>query len=198
LFFSITPIYPIFGASGKPGAVQTFSGNRIGRGTNALRHRRAGHSFGPSYRRVVIKTRIVKFRTGNQKSEIGAARAHLNYIQRDGVAKENESGQLYDATHEIMPVRQDRSETTIFGDLVGPVCETGDYLVRSIDLPAVTQGDLLAVMGAGAYGAVMSSTYNSRPLIAEVLVDGDRFHTIRPRQTIADLIGLDSVPDWLI
>ena len=100
MFFSITPIYPIFGASGKPGAVQTFSGNRIGRGTNALRHRRAGHSFGPSYRRVVIKTRIVKFRTGNQKSEIGAARAHLNYIQRDGVAKENESGQLYDATHD--------------------------------------------------------------------------------------------------
>ena len=79
---------------------RVFSGYRIGRGNDTLRHRRAGHRFGPSYRRVVIKTRITKFNSGGPKSGIGAARAHLRYIQRDGVAKENAPGQLYDATHE--------------------------------------------------------------------------------------------------
>ncbi len=81
---------------GTSGASRSFSGYRIGRGNDVLRHRRAGHRFGPSYRRVIIKTRIAKFNSGG----IGAARAHLRYIQRDGVAKENEPGQLYDATHE--------------------------------------------------------------------------------------------------
>jgi len=75
---------------------RAFSGYRIGRGNDALRHRRAGYRFGPSYRRVVIKTRITKFSSGG----MDAARAHLRYIQRDGVAKENEPGQLYDATHD--------------------------------------------------------------------------------------------------
>jgi len=92
-------------AAGKSGfgtgaTSRSFSGYRIGRGNNALRHRRAGHNFGPSYRRVVIKTRITKFNSGGPKSGIGAARAHLRYIQRDGVAKENEPGQLYDAAHD--------------------------------------------------------------------------------------------------
>ncbi|MEE9454645.1 MAG: DUF3363 domain-containing protein [Paracoccaceae bacterium] len=77
---------------------RAFSGTRIGRGNDALRHRRAGHSFGPSYRRVVIKTRIVKFGGGGNKS--GAASTHLRYIQRDGVSKESEPGQLYNATHD--------------------------------------------------------------------------------------------------
>jgi len=81
---------------GSSAGSRAFSGYRIGRGYDALRHRRAGHRFGPSYRRVVIKTRITKFSSGG----IGAARAHLCYIQRDGVAKENEPGQLYDATHD--------------------------------------------------------------------------------------------------
>jgi diaminopimelate decarboxylase len=81
--------------------------------------------------------------------------------------------------------------------VVGPVCETGDYLALGRKMPGVKQGDLLAVMSAGAYGAVMASTYNSRPLIPEVLVDGDRWHVIRPRKSIEELIGLDSVPDWL-
>ncbi len=92
-------------AAGKKGfgssaGSRVFSGYRIGRGNDALRHRRAGHRFGPSYRRVVIKTRITKFNSSGPKNGIGAARAHLRYIQRDGVAKENEPGQLYDATHE--------------------------------------------------------------------------------------------------
>jgi len=104
---------------------------------------------------------------------------------------------LYDAHHDIWPVNEARRDETLYGDVVGPVCETGDFIARARQLPGAVEGDLLAIMSAGAYGAVQAGTYNSRPLVAEVLVDGDRAHLIRPRQTIDDLIGRDSVPDWL-
>ncbi len=105
---------------------------------------------------------------------------------------------LYEAHHDIFPVvESDPLAALITADIVGPVCETGDYFAHSRTLAAVKQDDLLAVMGAGAYGAAMSSTYNSRPLIAEILVDGDKYHAVRPRQKIKDLIARDSVPDWL-
>ncbi|HVY51102.1 MAG TPA: diaminopimelate decarboxylase [Devosia sp.] len=103
---------------------------------------------------------------------------------------------LYEAHHEIEPVRHSNLPA-ITADVVGPVCETGDYLALGRRMPGVRAGDLLAVMSAGAYGAVMASTYNSRLLVPEVLVDGDRWHVIRPRRSIEDLIALDSVPAWL-
>jgi len=103
---------------------------------------------------------------------------------------------LYEAHHDIVPVRES-NRPRIVADIVGPVCETGDYLALDRSLPGVTEGDLLAVMTAGAYGAVMASTYNSRPLIPEVLVDGERWHVVRPRKTAAELIAADSVPDWV-
>lgn len=103
---------------------------------------------------------------------------------------------LYEAHHDIQPVNQSNLPP-ITGDVVGPVCETGDYLAKGRTLAGVKEGDLLSVMSAGAYGAVMASTYNSRPLIPEVLVDGPRWHVIRPRKPIEELIALDSVPDWL-
>ncbi|MGN6683806.1 MAG: diaminopimelate decarboxylase [Devosia sp.] len=103
---------------------------------------------------------------------------------------------LYEAHHDVQPVRHSNLPP-ITADVVGPVCETGDYLALGRRMPGVKQGDLLAVMTAGAYGAVMSSTYNSRPLVPEVLVDGSRWHVIRPRRSIEQLIALDSVPDWL-
>ena len=103
---------------------------------------------------------------------------------------------LYEAHHDIQPVLHSNLPP-ITADIVGPVCETGDYLALGRRLPGVKQGDLLAVMAAGAYGAVMASTYNSRPLVPEVLVDGDKWHVIRPRKSIAELIALDSVPEWL-
>jgi diaminopimelate decarboxylase len=78
------------------------------------------------------------------------------------------------------------------------VCETGDYLAQDRALPPVEQGDLLAVMTAGAYGAVMASTYNTRPLVPEVLVNGDRYALVRRRPTYDELIGADSVPPWLL
>ena len=103
---------------------------------------------------------------------------------------------LYEAHHDIEPVNHSNLPP-ITADIVGPVCETGDYLAKARTLPGVKEGDLLAVMSAGAYGAVMASTYNSRALIPEVLVDGEKFHVIRPRKSIDELIGLDSVPDWI-
>ncbi|MBN9315145.1 MAG: diaminopimelate decarboxylase [Devosia sp.] len=103
---------------------------------------------------------------------------------------------LYEAHHDIQPVVQSNLPQ-ITADVVGPVCETGDFLAQDRKMEGVREGDLLAVMSAGAYGAVMASTYNSRPLIPEVLVDGSQWHVIRPRRSIAELIALDSVPDWV-
>ena len=105
---------------------------------------------------------------------------------------------LYDAFHEIFPVvRQPVDAPRMVVDVVGPVCETGDYIGLSRDLPRLEAGDLIAVGTAGAYGAVQAGTYNTRLLVPEVLVKGDTFHVVRPRTTFEDLIGLDSLPEWL-
>jgi diaminopimelate decarboxylase len=105
---------------------------------------------------------------------------------------------LYDAFHDIRPVVQPPADTPRMKvDIVGPVCETGDFLGLDRDLPRMKAGDLIAVGTAGAYGAVQAGTYNTRLLVPEVLVNGDAFHVIRPRQSYDELIGLDSVPDWL-
>jgi diaminopimelate decarboxylase len=105
---------------------------------------------------------------------------------------------LYEAHHEIWPVAQAKgAEPPVAQDIVGPVCETGDYLALERNLPPFQPGDLMAVMTAGAYGAVMSSTYNTRPLVPEVLVKGQDFSVVRPRPTYGELIGLDQLPEWL-
>ena len=105
---------------------------------------------------------------------------------------------LYDAFHEIRPVIEEKADAPrIVVDVVGPVCETGDFLGHERDLPVLTSGDMVYVSTAGAYGATQASTYNSRLLVPEVLVDGDRFHVVRPRQSYDALIGMDSMPDWL-
>jgi len=105
---------------------------------------------------------------------------------------------LYEAHHEIKPVREAAPDAPrIVADLVGPVCETGDYLAQAREMPRPQAGDLIAVMSAGAYGAVQAGTYNSRLLIPEVLVDGPRHALVRPRPTYDELIGLDKIPSWL-
>ena len=105
---------------------------------------------------------------------------------------------LYEAHHDIKPVLETKpGARQITADVVGPVCETGDYLAQARDLAEPAAGDLIAVMSAGAYGAVQAGTYNSRLLVPEVLVDGDRFAVIRPRGSYEELIGLDRVPDWI-
>ncbi|MDP4822504.1 MAG: diaminopimelate decarboxylase [Aestuariivirgaceae bacterium] len=104
---------------------------------------------------------------------------------------------LYDAWHDIVPVVAPvDGGVTETVDVVGPVCETGDFMARGRDLPPLEQGDLIAIMTAGAYGAVQAGTYNSRPLIPEVLVKGTRFAVVRPRQTYEDLIGRDKLAPW--
>jgi diaminopimelate decarboxylase len=105
---------------------------------------------------------------------------------------------LYGAWHDILPVRRPPPHAA-FGpaDLVGPVCEAGDTFASDRDLPPLVEGDLLAVAAAGAYGAVMSSTYNSRLLAPEVMVSGERFAVVRARLSYDALLSLDSIPDWL-
>ena len=93
---------------------------------------------------------------------------------------------LYQAHHEIVPV-VDQGRSHIRADVVGPVCESGDFLAKDRDLPDVEPGELLAAATAGAYGFVLSSNYNSRPRAAEVLVEGDRWRTIRDRESMDDL-----------
>ena len=105
---------------------------------------------------------------------------------------------LYDAHHDVKPVREPvPGARMVTADIVGPVCETGDYLAQGRNMAEAGSGDLLAVMTAGAYGAVQSGTYNTRPLIPEVLVRGDQWHVVRRRPDHDEIIGLDSVPDWL-
>lgn len=104
---------------------------------------------------------------------------------------------LYDAHHEIQPVVEETGAPSWIADVVGPVCETGDYLAIGREMPECKPGDYLAVMSAGAYGAVQASTYNSRLLVPEVLVNGRDWAVVRPRTTYESLIELDTVPPWL-
>jgi diaminopimelate decarboxylase len=105
---------------------------------------------------------------------------------------------LYDAHHEILPVREPEPGAYLMrSDVVGPVCESGDYLALDRDLPELAAGDRVAVMSAGAYGAVQAGTYNTRLLVPEVLVKGAEYAIVRPRTTYEELIGLDTLPPWL-
>ena len=105
---------------------------------------------------------------------------------------------MYEAHHDIVPVVEPAPGADQHPyDVVGPVCETGDTFARQRLMPPVAAGDLVAFRSAGAYGAVMASEYNSRPLVPEVLVDGDKFAVIRPRPTFDEMINRDTIPEWL-
>jgi diaminopimelate decarboxylase len=105
---------------------------------------------------------------------------------------------LYDAYHEIVTVAETKPDAHLRTmDVVGPVCETGDVLGLARSLPALQPGDLLAVRTAGAYGAVMASTYNARALLPEVLVKGDAFAVVRRRVEVEEAMGWESFPQWM-
>lgn len=124
--------------------------------------------------------------------------ADKTFVIVDGAMNDLIRPTLYEAYHEVRPVRENVGESgRIKADIVGPVCETGDFLAQNRDMARVNAGDMLAVYSAGAYGAVQSSTYNSRLLVPEVLVNADQFAVVRPRTTYEDLLGLDRIPDWL-
>jgi diaminopimelate decarboxylase len=103
---------------------------------------------------------------------------------------------LYGSFHQIQPVIQ-REREEITADVVGPICESGDFLAKGRRMPAVERGELLAVMSAGAYGFSMSSNYNSRPRIPEILVRDDRWYVIRKRENSEDLVRGEEIPDFL-
>jgi len=105
---------------------------------------------------------------------------------------------LYGAHHDIQPLSEpaaDAPHKTY--DVVGPICESTDKFASGREMPAISFGDRLAFMSAGAYGAVLSSAYNTRPLVPEVLVHGDRFDIVRRRPDLEEMLQLEQVPDWL-
>ncbi len=136
----------------------------------------------------ILVTRVIYVKRGETKTFV-IVDAAMNDLIRPT---------LYDAHHDVMAVRAvepDRPE--IVADIVGPVCETGDYLAQGRKIHEPAPGDLLSVMSAGAYGAVQAGTYNSRLLTPEVLVNGAQYALVRERQTYGELIGLDKIPAWL-
>jgi len=125
----------------------------------------------------------------------GAAK---RFVIVDGAMNDLIRPALYDAWHDIVPVSLPSPDVSLApADVVGPVCEPGDTFAVDRDLPPIAEGDLVAFTAAGAYGAVMSSTYNSRPLVPEVLVAGTRFDVIRARPSYDDMLSLDTIPTWL-
>lgn len=136
----------------------------------------------------ILVTEVIYVKDGGEKT----------FVIVDGAMNDLIRPTLYEAYHGIRPVVQPALDAPrIKADIVGPVCETGDYLALDREMAAPQPGDLIAVSSAGAYGAVQAGTYNSRLLVPEVLVKGDKFHVIRPRGTYEELIALDSVPVWL-
>jgi diaminopimelate decarboxylase len=134
----------------------------------------------------VLLTRVLRIKEGTERRFL-VLDAAMNDLQRPS---------LYDAWHDIVPVAADLRPPTVY-DVVGPVCETGDTFARARALPECAPGDLLAIQGAGAYGASMASTYNSRPLVAEVLLDAGRYALVRRRQTLEEMVaGEQSAQDW--
>lgn len=133
----------------------------------------------------ILVTRVLFTKSGQKKFII--VDAGMNDLARPS---------LYDAHHGIIPVVKGEAGTEV-ADVVGPICETGDFLARGQEVPVVVPGELLAVQSAGAYGFTMSSNYNSRPRVAEVLANGREFHLIRRRETYEDLIRGEAIPDFL-
>lgn len=136
----------------------------------------------------ILVTKVIYVKDGGEK----------NFVIVDGAMNDLIRPTLYEAFHDIKPVTISAvNAPAMTADIVGPVCESGDFLAQDRQMSEPIPGDLIAVSSAGAYGAVQSGTYNTRALVPEVLVKGDEFHVVRPRMEIDDIIALDSVPQWL-
>jgi diaminopimelate decarboxylase len=136
----------------------------------------------------ILVTRVLYVKRGEAK----------NFVVIDAAMNDLIRPTLYEAHHDIVPVQQATpAAPTIVADVVGPVCETGDYLALDRTLPDPKAGDLFAIMTAGAYGAVQAGTYNTRALVPEVLVNGDAYAVVRPRVDVDALIALDQPAPWL-
>ncbi|PRP92888.1 Diaminopimelate decarboxylase [Enhygromyxa salina] len=136
----------------------------------------------------VLLSRVVMRKQGETKKFV-IVDAAMNDLLRPA---------LYEAYHAIVPVELPAPDAALEPvDVVGPICECGDFLARERPIPWPARGELLAVLGAGAYGMAMASTYNTRPLASEVLVSGDRWAVVRPRRRVEELLGDERYPDWL-
>jgi diaminopimelate decarboxylase len=136
----------------------------------------------------ILVTRVLYMKPGEAK----------NFVVIDAAMNDLVRPTLYEAHHEILPVKQPPAAAPLFvADIVGPICESGDYMAKDRALAEPKEGDLLAIMSAGAYGAVQSGTYNTRALAPEVLVKGDRYAVVRPRLEVEDIIALDRDAPWL-
>jgi diaminopimelate decarboxylase len=135
----------------------------------------------------LLVTRVLYRKAGDRKSFL-VVDAGMNDLIRPS---------LYDAHHDVWPLREVYGQHRIMADVVGPICETGDFLCRDREVPDTPPGDLLAVMSAGAYGFTMASNYCSRLRVPEVMVKDDAFHVIRKRQTYEDLIAGEVIPDFI-
>jgi len=135
----------------------------------------------------ILVARVIYLKQGDAK----------NFVIIDAAMNDLIRPTLYEAHHDILPVVKVVGARTILADVVGPVCESGDYLALDRILPEPKAGDLLAIMTAGAYGAVQSGTYNTRPLVPEVLVKGDQYAVVRPRVEVEALIAMDKKAPWL-
>jgi diaminopimelate decarboxylase len=136
----------------------------------------------------ILVTRVIYVKHGDSR----------NFVVIDAAMNDLIRPTLYEAHHDILPVAAvPQGTATIVADVVGPVCESGDYLALARTIPAPKAGDLLAIMTAGAYGAVQSGTYNTRPLVPEVLVRGDQYAVVRPRIEVDALIAMDRPAPWL-
>ena len=136
----------------------------------------------------ILVARVIYVKPGDAK----------NFIVIDAAMNDLIRPTLYEAHHDILPVREaETGARTILADVVGPVCETGDYIALDRNLPEPKAGDLLAIMTAGAYGAVQSGTYNTRALVPEVLVKDDQYAVVRPRIEVDELIAMDRTAPWL-
>jgi diaminopimelate decarboxylase len=136
----------------------------------------------------ILVARVIYIKHGEAK----------NFVVIDAAMNDLIRPTLYEAHHDILPVRlAEPGAPAIVADVVGPVCETGDYLALGRNMPEPQPGDLLAIMTAGAYGAVQSGTYNTRALVPEVLVKDDQYAVVRPRIEVDALIAMDKVAPWL-
>ena len=136
----------------------------------------------------ILVTRVIHLKKGATR-DFAIVDAAMNDLARPA---------LYDAFHEIVPVRiTDDNTENIYYDVVGPICETGDTFCTQRKLPRLAAGDLLAIRSAGAYGAGMASSYNTRALIPEVMIKGKDFSVVRRRMEVDELINLETFPAWL-
>ena len=135
----------------------------------------------------ILVTRVLFVKHGEAK----------NFVVVDAAMNDLIRPTLYDAYHEIWPVTETNRAKRIRADVVGPVCESGDFLGLDREMAEPAAGDLLSVMTAGAYGAVQAGTYNTRPLVPEVLVNGGEWALVRPRLEVDQIIALDRMPAWL-